>query len=71
MIINQINLLTYIMLGGFLMNFSDNFFKKIEKKTNVDKDTILSLAKKLQNGNMKDENTIKEVINDLSKMTGR
>ena len=53
------------------MNFSDNFFKKIEKKTNVDKDTILSLAKKLQNGNMKDENTIKEVINDLSKMTGR
>ena len=53
------------------MNFSDNFFKKIEKKTNVDKETILSLAKKLQNGNMKDENTIKEVINDLSKMTGR
>lgn len=53
------------------MNFSDNFFKKIEKKTNVDKDTILSLAKKLQNGNMKDENTIREVINDLSKMTGR
>lgn len=53
------------------MNFSDNFFKKIEKKTNVDKETILSLAKKLQNGNMKDENTIKEVINDLSKMTGK
>lgn len=53
------------------MNFSDNFFKKIEKKTNVNKETILSLANKLQQGNMKDENTIKEVINDLSKMTGR
>ncbi len=31
-----------------MLNFSDNLFKKIEKKTNVGKDTILSLAKKLQ-----------------------
>ena len=53
------------------MNFSDNFFKKIEKKTNVNKETILSLANKLQQGNMKDEETIKEVIHDLSQMTGR
>lgn len=53
------------------MNFSDNFFKKIEKKTNVNKETILSLANKLQQGNMKDEKTIKEVIDDLAKMTGR
>lgn len=53
------------------MNFSDNFFKRVEKKTNVDKETILSLANKLQEGNMKDESTLKEVINDLSKMTGR
>lgn len=59
------------MLGGFLMNFSDNFFKKIEKKTNIDKETILSLANKLQGSNMKDEQTLKEVISDLSKMTGR
>lgn len=53
------------------MNFSDNFFKKVEKKTSVDKETILSLANKLQEGNMKDESTLKEVINDLAKMTGR
>ncbi len=53
------------------MNFSDNFFKILEKKTNVDKETILSLANKLQEGNMKDESTLKEVINDLAKMTGR
>lgn len=53
------------------MTFSDNFFKKIEKKTNVGKDTILSLANKLQQGNMKDENTLKEVIQDISKITGR
>lgn len=53
------------------MNFSDKFFKKIENKTNVDKNTILSLADKLQKGNMKDETTLKEVINDLAQMTGR
>ena len=53
------------------MAFSDNFFKKIEKKTNVNKDTILSLAKKLQEGNMKDEGTLREVIHDISRITGR
>ena len=53
------------------MGFSDNFFKKIEMKTNVNKDTILSLANKLQQGNMKDENTLKEVIQDISKITGK
>ena len=53
------------------MGFTDSFFKKVEKKTNVDKNTILSLASKLQNGNMKDEATLKEVIGTLSKMTGR
>lgn len=53
------------------MGFSDSFFKKVEKKTNVNKDTIMSLASKLQNGNMKDEGTLKEVISTLAEMTGR
>ena len=53
------------------MAFSDSFFDKVQKKTNVDKNTILSLAKKLQDGNMKDEKTLKEVIGDISKITGR
>ncbi len=53
------------------MGISDGLFKKIEKKTKVDKDTILSLATKLQNGNMKDEKTLREVIETLSKMTGK
>ena len=53
------------------MGFTDNFFKKVENKTNVDKDTILSLASKLQNGNMKDEATLKEVIGSLSQITGK
>ena len=53
------------------MGLTDNFFKKVENKTNVDKKTILSLANKLQNDNMKDEQTLKEVINTLSQITGK
>ena len=49
----------------------DSFFKKVEKKTNVDKDTILSLARKLQDGNMKDETTLRDVIKEISVMTGK
>lgn len=53
------------------MNLNDSFFKKVEKKTKVDKNTIIDLAKKLQDGNMKDENTLREVISTLSQMTGK
>ena len=37
------------------MNFSDNFFKRVEKKTKVNRDTILSLAKKIQEKDIKNE----------------
>lgn len=50
---------------------NESLFKKIEEKTSVDKDTIVSLARKLQNGNYKDENTLKEIIHELSSITGR
>ena len=53
------------------MNFSDNFFKRVEKKTNVDKNTILDLASKLQKNNLKDEATLREVIKELGVMTGK
>ena len=53
------------------MNLNDSFFDKVEKKTKLDKDTIISLAEKLQKGNMKDKNTIKEIIDTLSKITGK
>ncbi len=54
-----------------MFKFTDNFFDKIEKKTNVGKDTILKLADKLQQGNLKDEGTLREVIQELGKMTGK
>ena len=49
----------------------DNLFQKVEKKTNVNKDTILRLANKLQNNNLKDEKTFREVIQELSSLTGK
>lgn len=49
---------------------SDDTFKRVEKKTKVDKDTIISLAKKLQT-NMKDKDTLLEVIDTLSNITGK
>ena len=51
--------------------FTDNLFNRIEKKTSIDKKTIMNLAKKLQDSNMKDEKTLREVIKDISSMTGK
>ena len=53
------------------MAFSDSFFNKVEKKTNVNKDTILKLAKKLQENDLKNENTLRSVIQELSILTGK
>lgn len=51
--------------------FKDNLFNRIEKKTNVNKETILNLADKLKGDNMKDEKSIREVIQELCKITGK
>lgn len=53
------------------MEFDDKFFDKVEKKTNVNKSTIIDLANELNNGNMKNENTIRRVIQTLSSITGK
>lgn len=53
------------------MGITDSFLNKVEKKTNVSKETILSLADKLKGDNLKDENTIRGVIEELSKITGK
>ena len=53
------------------MNLSDSFFNRVEKKTNVNKDTILDLAKKLQGDNMKNEDNLRDVIRKLSDLTGK
>jgi hypothetical protein len=53
------------------MLFNDNFFKRLESKTNVSKDMLMSLANKLQQNSLKDEKTLREIISELSTATGK
>ncbi len=53
------------------MEIKDELYDKIEKKTKVNKETIITLAKKLQTTGMKDETTLREIIATLSQMTGK
>ena len=53
------------------MKLSGNLFKKIENKTGVEKSTILDLASKLQDGNMKNEEALRDVIKQISSITGK
>lgn len=50
---------------------NEEILEKVEKKTKVKKETIIDLARKLSNGDMKDEKTLKDVIATLSKATGK
>lgn len=52
-------------------NFTDSFFNRVENKTKIGKDTILDLAAKLQKSDLKNEDTLRDVIGELSKMTGK
>lgn len=53
------------------MGFGDGLFNRIEKRTNVDKNTIMELARELQQNDLKNENTLRDVIRKLSQMTGK
>ena len=46
-------------------------FERIEKKTKVNKDTIINLARKLQNGDFKNEDNLRSIINEISEITGK
>lgn len=49
----------------------DDLFDRIEKKTNVNKDTIISLARKLQDGDFKNEDNLRSIIEEISTITGK
>ena len=50
---------------------NDNLLNRIEEKTHVDRDTIVSLASKLEQGDYKNENTLRQIIHELSYITGK
>lgn len=49
----------------------DKLFDKVKKKTNIDKDTIISMAQMINDNGLKDEKTLRMVIRKLSLMTGK
>ncbi len=51
--------------------FGDSFFNKVEKKTKVDKKTIMSLASKVQNANMQDEKVLRDLIKEIGEVAGK
>lgn len=53
------------------MGITDSFFDKVERKTNVNKQTILDIAGRLKDSDLKDEKTIRSVISELSELTGK
>lgn len=51
--------------------FKDSFFKKVEDKSGVNKETILSLANKLQHSNMKDEKVLRDLVKEIGNIAGK
>lgn len=51
--------------------FGESFFNKVEKKTNVNKETIMSLASKVQHSNMKDEKVLRDLIKEIGQVAGK
>ena len=50
---------------------NNDIFSKIEDKTKVKKEDIISLAKSIQNRNLKDENELRKIIKDVATLAGK
>ncbi len=54
--------------GGFPMS---DLFKKIESSSNLDRSTIMNVAESVKNANFQDEKVVRNLIQQLSAMTGK
>lgn len=50
---------------------NNNFFERVEKKTNVKKEDIMSLARSIQNKNLKDEKELRKLIKSVATLAGK
>ncbi len=50
---------------------NDNIFDKVEKKTNVKKEDIISLAKSVSGQDLSDENNLRKLIKQVAKLAGK
>lgn len=67
----MINYYHFFSYNILVIMMDDKVFDKVKRKTNVDKDTIISLAKMVNDNGLKDEKTLRSVISKLSIMTGK
>lgn len=49
----------------------ENIFDKVEKKTNVKKEDIISLAKSVSGQDLSDENNIRKLIKQVARLAGK
>ena len=50
---------------------NDNIFDKVEKKTNVKKEDIISLAKSVSNQDLSDERNLRRLIKQVASLAGK
>ena len=50
---------------------NNDIFSKVEQKTKVKKEDIISLARSIQNKNLKDENELRKIIRDVATLAGK
>jgi len=48
-----------------------DFFKNVEKKTGVNMNDVFQLANSLQNANLSDENTVRQVVKQVAQIANR
>ncbi len=50
---------------------NNNFFDNLEKKTNVNQQDIFNLANSVSNANLKDEQTVRNLIHQVAKLANK
>jgi predicted transcriptional regulator len=50
---------------------NNDIFSRVEEKTKVKKEDIVSLAKSIQNKNLKDENELRKIIKSVAILAGK
>ncbi|MFZ4452265.1 stage VI sporulation protein F [Salibacterium aidingense] len=53
------------------MRQNDSLFDQIEKKTNVKQEDLMKLVQSLNGADFQDENTVRKVIKDVSRLAGK
>ena len=50
---------------------NNDIFSRVEEKSKVKKEDIISLAKSIQNKNLKDENELRKIIKSVAALAGK